>query len=314
VRKGAESASASRGRAALTADVPRAFPPGSEWLYVKLYTGTSSADQVLRALGPVIEKALVSGAADAWFFIRYGDPDWHVRLRFHGSPARLTAEVQPWLHEATAPLLADGRVWKVVLDTYVREIERYGGGVGIALAERLFEADSRAALGIVELLDGDAGADQRWRLVLRGMDQLLDDLGLGLEQKRDVIRRARLGLGADLGVGVPTERALGAKYRKECASLEALLDRAKDAHSPLAPGLLRLAERSERMRAIAAELAAAEKAGELSEPIVTLAESYLHMLANRLLRSAAREQELVIYDLLGRCYESRAARARSPHD
>src|SRR6185503_12472324 len=110
-------------------------------------TGTATADRVLCALRPVVDQALASGAADAWFFLRYGDPDWHVRLRFHGAPARLVAEVLPSLHEAMAPLLADGRAWKVVLDTYEREVERYGGGVGVALAERLFDADSRAALG-----------------------------------------------------------------------------------------------------------------------------------------------------------------------
>ncbi|HEV7514771.1 MAG TPA: lantibiotic dehydratase, partial [Thermoanaerobaculia bacterium] len=54
---------------------PRSFPPGSEWLYVKLYTGSSTADRVLRELiAPVVEEALGQGAADGWFFIRYGDP------------------------------------------------------------------------------------------------------------------------------------------------------------------------------------------------------------------------------------------------
>ncbi len=40
------------------------------------------------------------------------------------------------------------------------------------------------------------------------------------------------------------------------------------------------------------------------------APSYLHMHANRLLRSAHGAQELVLYDFLCRLYESRAARAR----
>ena len=81
-----------------------------------------------------------SGAADGWFFVRYGDPDWHLRVRFHGEPARLHAEVLPALQAAAAPLLDDGRVWRLQLDTYEREVERYGGPEGVALAERLFEA------------------------------------------------------------------------------------------------------------------------------------------------------------------------------
>ena len=71
--------------------VPRTFAPGSEWLYAKLYTGSATVDQLLReVVSPLIAKVLRSGAADQWFFTRYCDPDWHVRLRFHGEPARLT--------------------------------------------------------------------------------------------------------------------------------------------------------------------------------------------------------------------------------
>ena len=44
-------------------------------------------------------------------------------------------------------------------------------------------------------------------------------------------------------------------------------------------------------------------------PLAELAPSYLHMHANRLLRSAQRAQELVLYDFLARLEESRAARS-----
>ncbi|KFA93239.1 lantibiotic dehydratase, partial [Archangium violaceum] len=68
-----------------SASLPRSFAPGSEWLYAKLYTGTATADRVLcEAVAPLMREALASGDADHGFFIRYGDPDWHVRLRLHG--------------------------------------------------------------------------------------------------------------------------------------------------------------------------------------------------------------------------------------
>src|SRR5262249_6988216 len=102
-------------------------------------------------------------------------------------PARLAANVLPALDAAIAPLLADGTVRKLVLDTYEREIERYGGDAGIEICEQIFWRDSEAILKIVELLDGDAGADARWRLTLRGMDTLLDALGLPLDARVQVI-------------------------------------------------------------------------------------------------------------------------------
>src|SRR5205823_5861924 len=53
----------------------RSFPPGSEWLYAKLYTGAATMDQVLReVVAPLVEELTESRAADRWFFIRYGDP------------------------------------------------------------------------------------------------------------------------------------------------------------------------------------------------------------------------------------------------
>jgi len=41
--------------------------------------------------------------------------------------------------------------------------------------------------------------------------------------------------------------------------------------------------------------------------MTSLAGSFLHLHANRVLRAAARAQELVLYDFLARLYESRLA-------
>jgi hypothetical protein len=144
---------------------PRRFPPGSEWLYAKLYTGYAVADRLLvDVVRPVVDAALQRGAADSWFFIRYADSSSatpHVRLRLHGDPNRLAAEVLPSLASALAPLVDDGRVARWQLDTYVREVERYGGNRGILLAERLFGVDSECVLDILEQTPGDAAWGDR---------------------------------------------------------------------------------------------------------------------------------------------------------
>ena len=111
---------------------------------------------------------------------------------------------------------------------------------------------------------------------------------------------------------VPFQRGLGDKYRKERGALEALLDRTRDADSELEPGFARFAARSAANAPIVAELRAAEKRGALTHSLTELAPSYIHMHVNRLIRSAQRAHELVLYDLLARLYESRLARARKP--
>jgi thiopeptide-type bacteriocin biosynthesis protein len=289
--------------------VRRRFPPGSEWLYAKLYTGTGTADQVLNhVVAPLARSSLASGAADSWFFIRYADPDWHLRLRLHGQPERLHAEVLPSLEAAAAPLLETGQLWRLQLDTYEREVERYGGDRGIELAEQVFTADSEAVITIMAPLSGDAGPDLRWRLAMCGIDLLFEDLGLTPQEKRSAVQRMRDGFGVEFGIDGNFRNWVSQRYRAERTHLEALLDSEHAAPPPLASGLDALRRRSLRLAPVAAELRKLDDAGRLSTTISDIAMAYAHMHANRLLRSAQRAHELVLYELLGRAYSSQAGR------
>lgn len=288
----------------------RRFPPGSEWLYLKLYTGSATADHVLRdVVSDITEETMRSGAVDQWFFIRYGDPDWHVRLRFHGLPERLHEEVLPALYAALNPLLDDGRLTRLQVDTYEREVERYGGEEGIKLAEKFFHVDSEVVLEMLGMLEpGDAGADERWRLTLTGIDRLLIDFGFDPKNSFAIMKQAREIYGKEFGVDKTVWGQLSEKFRKERKSLEDLLCAGIDNHS-LAPGLELFRNRSARLAPIITELKSHEEEGSLAVPMRELVLSYTHMHANRLLRSAPRQHELVIYDLLARIYDSRLARA-----
>jgi thiopeptide-type bacteriocin biosynthesis protein len=295
----------------------RAFPPGSSWLYLKLYGGAGTADRVLAQLRqPAIDVPLAAGAALRWFFIRYADPDPHLRLRWHGEPSRLHEEVLPAVLAATEELLDTGQLWRVAIDTYTREVERYGGYRGVELAEEIFAADSDAVLAIVCGSSGDAGHDLRWRLALAGMDRLLDDLGLSPSEQRAVVLRGREGFGREFRADGRFRGQVGARFRAEREALEQLLSDAAgrsdpdgDAASPLDMGLLALRRRSARIARASAELRELADRGELTVPLTDLAASLVHMHVNRSLRSAQRAHELVLYELLDRLYSSRAARA-----
>ncbi|MFI1170286.1 lantibiotic dehydratase [Streptomyces melanogenes] len=119
--------------------------PGGDWLYARVDIPQARQDTVIEEWLPQLAAALPAGI-DRWFFIRYRDPQPHLRIRFHGeSPARtadLLTVVRDWAAELRAAHLASG----LRLETYDPELERYGGPEAMAAAERVFHADSLVAL------------------------------------------------------------------------------------------------------------------------------------------------------------------------
>ena len=266
----------------------RVFVPGSEWLFAKIYTGPSSADRLL--IGPIaklVEELRRDGVIDRWFFLRYHDPDSHLRVRFHGDVAL------PRLRAALQTHLDAGVVARLELATYDREVERYGGWAGIELAEELFCVDSDAVIALLSELDGDD--DGRWKCAVAGADRLLDDFGCPLETKRSIVQNLRMTQAGRFAVDKPLVRQLGDRYRRLRAEVEAAMqDRA------------RFDERSRRFAPVIEEL----RRRELTAPLSAIARSLVHMFLNRLFRGAHAQHEYVVCDFLDRAYESAAMRAR----
>lgn len=299
---------------ALTERAPtltRRLIPGSDWLYAKLYTSPELADEVLvHEIGPVTRELLDLGAANGWFFIRYADPDWHVRWRLHGDVGEIQKTVLPAVHAVATRLLERGLIWRFQLDTYEREVERYGGQDGVLVSERLFQADSEATLEILDALEAaDAGLDERWLLTLRGMGDLLRDLGLDLEARRVWVQRTLARYAKLVGPGGTYHTWANERYREVRGQIETLFTTDHEAVADLLPGLAALRRRSEQFAPIVAELTALQHRGRLDVPIATLARSYLHMHCFRLLRSAHGDHEPILLHFLGRLYQSQAARA-----
>jgi lantibiotic biosynthesis protein len=289
----------------------RVFPPGSDWLYAKLYCGAANADRLLLGtVAPLVRQALDSKAADAWFFIRYNDPDGHLRVRLHGPPQRLLMEVLPALRVRAEKALADGLLHRLELCTYEREVERYGGPEGMPLCERLFQADSEAVLEILAYLSGDEGAEARWKLALRGADMILSDLGLDDPSKLALLARLKESHFQEFGGATALKKALGDRYRKERAGLEKLLESSQTGDPCLANGFQALDQRTRQTKPVIAALLKKAKQGKITTALPGLAASLLHMHINRLIRADQRAHEAVLYTFLAQFHESHRARLK----
>lgn len=288
-RQPAESLAPLESRTAPSLLIRRTFTPGSEWLYARLYTGTATADRVLcEEIAPLAHEAVSSGAARRWFFIRYGDPSWHLRVRFQGDPRLLRERVQPMLESMGQRLIDSGAAWKLQFDTYEREVERYGGAEAIELAEEIFHRDSEAVVALLPACAGDEGADLRWQLMLAGIDRLYTDFGLDLAARLRLAERSRAGF-AQTFIYDSLRDPLATRFRAQRASLTQLLD----APIPI------LDRRSAAIAPVARRLRA---------PVDAILPSIIHMFVNRLSRSAGPEHEMVLYDYLVQLYRSSIAR------
>jgi lantibiotic biosynthesis protein len=279
--------------------VQRTSPPGSEWLFAKFYTGTATADRVLaEEVRHVAADAVASGAADRWFFIRYADPRWHLRVRFHGDPRTLRDAVQPALQAAGIRLVEAGLAWKVQFDTYEREVERYGGPEAIDLAEEIFFRDSVAVLDLLDACSGDAGSGMRAPLMAAGIDALFRDFGHDLAARLRLAEASRDLLGKQFGYDALRD-SLASRFRRDRVAFQRLLDDPPPA----------LQRRSDAIAGIAAKLTALERRGRLQMPLEAILPSLAHMFVNRLSRSSGTEHELVVYDYLVQLYRSQLARS-----
>lgn len=285
------------------------LPPGSEWLYVKLYGGAGTLDDILAtAVLSLVRNPDSSGSIARWFFIRYRDPHNHLRIRFNGNPERLRDELLPLLAETFNPLLSSGKLWKIEFDTYQREIERYGGLDGLLAAEDVFFADSEAVLDILRELEGDEGMDMRWRIGLMGIDQLLCDFGFDDIAKRELVGQWRDSFRSDFRTDMIGKRQLGDRFRRERRELETLLNNFGREYENWTFAKKALERRSARNTEVAHKLLSFAAQGKLIVTLPDLVSSYTHMHINRLIRASQRAHEFVLYDFLFQLYDSRLAR------
>jgi thiopeptide-type bacteriocin biosynthesis protein len=290
--------------------VRRTFIPGDEWLYYKFYTGPKTADIILTdVVKPMTEQLLSQGVIDHWFFIRYGDPRLHLRVRFHfRTPGSIGTIVQA-VQEQAAPYVAEDLIWRVQTDTYQREVERYTP-TAMEAAEILFFHDSRMIVDMLTMIEGDEGEVVRWLFGVRCIDALLDDFKYDLPRKLELFEILKGSFAREFRVDKGVKNQLKNKYRNERPHIEEILDRGKDQESEMRPLFELLDRKSAAIRPVAEQILDLDRQQKLGRPLNDLMGSYIHMLNNRLFKSKQRVHEMVIYDFLYNHYRSTLARQK----
>jgi thiopeptide-type bacteriocin biosynthesis protein len=280
----------------------RTFVPGSEWLFCKLYCGPATAERLLtHDLAPTIEHLQAAGLVEKWFFIRYADPQPHLRLRFFSTTPGFGQPVIDALNAALAPAVADGQVRQVQLDTYQRELERYGPAT-MEGSETLFWHDSQAVVQLLQLVESSGTEDLRWQVALLGTDQLVESFGYDLRAKVQFYKLLSQRFLAEVRADKNFTVQLDTAYRHKQRLIAAVLQ--PDDSDELAIARQLLHERATRSAVARAAIRHTLSGAALDELLASL----VHMFLNRLFLAQPRQQELVVYFYLARHFESGLAR------
>lgn len=290
--------------------VRRVFPPGSEWTYSKLYCGKLTSDRVLTSvIAPLMAELQDAGLVRRWFFLRYADPRWHLRVRCQSESLEAAVEVAARLRKRCLTGLSDDMLRGFELDTYQREVERYGGAHAIEIAEELFHIDSRLVTEVIGLGGSPAESkERRWQWALLITDRWLDAFGLDIGERHALTQALTKRFSSEFSLGAAADRAIGARFRAHRPVLESLLWGEEGSDQGMA-AVHRVAgehlSRGERLMRDLRNLAAQD---QLTVPIVDFCASFVHMHINRMILSDQRRHELVIYSFLRRLYDGKRAR------
>lgn len=291
-------------------------PPQEEgdWLFVKWYTGHHTAHQVLiHFLAPLVETLQAGGLIDGWFFIRYYDPEFHLRIRFKVQSPPAASVLKQLLDQTTQQLLDQELIYRAIYDTYQPETERYGLTT-LGHCETLFGHDSTCTLAYLAGWDAPPPERDLLRFALQTSRGLLLDFGLTTEEQLDFFMGRQAAYWQEFGGGAasgqkPLKDRLNKLYREYAHDIQNWLE----GEAPKEDALL---IRSERNRPLcqAITLALARPEGWLatdsaSQPSLNgVVGSVLHMALDRLFTARLRLHELIVYHFMARYTQSLKAR------
>ncbi|HFK5552196.1 TPA: thiopeptide-type bacteriocin biosynthesis protein [Elizabethkingia anophelis] len=275
-------------------EVKRRFIPGEQWLYLKIYTGIKTADIILEeAINPVTISLLDDKSISHWFFIRYHDPEPHLRIRFyinnsqnyHNTLSRLTLALEKHIDSE--------EISNIVNDTYIRELERYGEAT-ISYAETLFFHSSLLSLNFLWADD-----EEKIMVILFYIDQLLSQIGLSINQKLQWIKYYNISFKEEFNAHKSLNQQLDKKYRAFYPKFQDFL------LSPESKEFRDLILENLHLSNDALDNICNSYDKDINPRVLQLFfQSIFHMAINRMFISQQRLFEMVIYDYLHRYYKT----------
>ncbi len=271
----------------------RKFLFGDKWLYYKVYCGKKTADTILTELiQPLIKTLFEKDLIEKWFFIRYADPQSHLRIRFLLTNDNYIGEVNLLFNKHLKEYFENGFIWNIQTSVYNRDLERYGYAT-ISDAEDFFFFDSQLCLQALSIIQND---ETQFLFSLKYIDTILDSFGFTLDRKLQFAKELLESFKQEFNADKQLNKQLNIKYQK------------------LRPAILNFFNLNNESFKSYYDLIDINSTQNIANSILKklpkenlsledLLSSYIHMTVNRLFRDKQRLHELVCYSCLQKYYQ-----------
>lgn len=284
--------------------IKRKFPPGSEWVFVKIYSGPQTLEKILiEDINDLIVTLYQRRLIVNFFFIRYQDDGTHLRIRFKVCELEKLEEVLLLLNGRFCDLLESKLLWNVTYCVYNREMERYGDK-NIDDVEAVFCYSSLQVIAILSRLNELTPNVDRWLWGCYTLDLMLKKFNLSLAERFEFLDGLIKGYSNEYNLNKVSIRSLNDKYRECCKQIEDFM--LKDENKLLAVPFFGDSYNIAVNRILTKSI---DKT--LSPPLFNLLASLVHMHLNRLFQTMQRRNEFVLCYLLNKYYKSLLARQTS---
>lgn len=291
-------------------NIKRKFYPGDKWLYAKIYASSTQCEHILtKRLTKLINSLTKQSLIQKWFFIRYADPDFHIRLRFLLENTEDIAIVMLKLHNALRDELSGGIINKIQYDTYNREMERYVEN-NIENSESLFYIDSIATLKILDVINLYKGTvEDRIAIACKSIDQFLSDFNYKIELKLRIMTVISNLFCREFGYNDNNKTELNNLFRNFSPKIELFMMDNSSPQRLLQQAICKIIEeRSYNQIEIISVIKMNMKNNKTKQ--LDLIQSYIHMMMNRFFCSHNRQYEMLVYYFLKKEYTSIIARLK----
>lgn len=283
----------------------RIFAPGSEWCYFKIYCGVKSADKILETyVAPLVEKLINEDLIEKWYFIRYYDSDWHLRIRLKLKDSQRIGKAISYTYTLLDSPLQNGIISKIQIDTYIQETRRYGIK-NIGISESVFYIDSEMVLAYLKNTNPIDRDTISWKFALKMVDDTLSIFNLNLNDKYVFTTELKNNFIAEHKNNKELKINLDEKYRVLKNEISEIMSKTGLICGEVVELNKLLDSRNSQIRN---EIQTLLNQNTINNNYKLLS-SYIHMMLNRLFNNRQRVHEMAIYYLINKYYKSQVTQS-----